>query len=160
MTSSQGSPTDTLQSGSIGGRIRAKRRRNFFTFPMTSTPLPREWEVTSPFSAPEENKQTNPEIYNQHALYYHLLAHVPIYANGFLQRNYHYVSHTSQTHISIKARDDLLLFHNRMCFLDKSELEKTVTVLGCFCVRWPEAGLFSKTLINVSGCCHFGVGLQ
>lgn len=52
-----------------------------------------------------------------------------IYANGFLRHNYHDVSQTYETHFSIKAQDDLLLFHNRMCLLDKFELEKTVTLL-------------------------------
>lgn len=102
---------------------------------MTSTPLSWEWEVTSPFSAPEEKQQTNPEIYNQHALYYYLLACVSIYANVLLQHNYPNLSHTSVTPIRIKVSDDLLLFHNRMCSLGKSELEKTVTALGCLHTR-------------------------
>lgn len=131
MTSSQGSTTDTLESESIGGRIRAKRSRNFFTFPMTSAPLSWEWEVTSPFSAPEENKQTNPEIYNQphFTIMYSL---VSIYANDLLRRDYPVLSHNSATPISIKARDDLLLLRNRMCSLGKFELGKRVTV-GCLC---------------------------
>lgn len=107
----------------------------FFSFPWLQCNSRETGKLHLFFPHKEEKKQTNPEIYNQHALYDHLLAHVPIYANGFLRHNYHDVSQTYEIHFSIKAQDDLLLFHNRMCFLDRFRLEKTVTVLGCLGAR-------------------------
>lgn len=136
MTSSPGSPMDTLQSASTGSKIRAMRRIFFFFFLNVShdfniTPV----RVGSYISIFLHQRKTSRQTLKSTTLYYHLLAHVLIYANGFLRNKYQDVSQTYETHFSIKAGDDLLLFHNRMCFQDKFELEKTVTLLGCLCAR-------------------------
>lgn len=133
---------DTLQSASTDSKIRAKRRRNFFfsfyvSHDFNTTPV----RVGSYISIFLLQRKTRRQTLNQRALYYHLLAHVLIYANGFLRHNYHDVSQTYETHFSIKAQDDLLLFHNRMCLLDKFELEKTVTLLDVCALDYLEPSI-------------------